>query len=406
MEDRFALGFRPITHGPAAGAIPERGGAAAAIASTAVIQPRAPAWPGRARTGTMERRMTQDAIPSHDPDFRVLVVTNMYPGPSAPEWGIFIADQVRSLQEWLPVRVIAKRNRGSGAYLPFSLRSAWASLAGDFDLVHAHYGFHSALVPALFASQPLVVTFHGSDALLEPRRHRLYARLQRRIVRRADRVIAVSGEVAARLIEELGAEPGKVAQIPCGVDTVLFRPGDRAAARRALGIEPDAHLVLFVGRRSKMKGLELLRMAAARMPEVAFHFVGEGEIRWEAPNCRFWGARPHAEIAEWLRAADVLALPSYSEGTPVTVLEALATERTVVCSRVGACPELIAQARAGFLFEPGDVDGLVAGLREALSGGQDLSVGRDLIKERFDLAVIAKRLVSLYKEVAEEKGAR
>ena len=161
----------------------------------------------------------------------------------------------------------------------------------------------------------------------------------------------------------------------------------------------DGKVILFVGRLSRMKGVDLLQAAARELGAVQFYFAGDGDVRWQADNCHFVGTRPHAEICEWLNAADLLVLPSRSEGTPVTVLEALATETPVVCSRVGACPELIAHGRTGLLVEPGDAAGLTAALREALAMDLRPSSGREMIKERFDLAVIARKLVDVYREV-------
>jgi len=333
-------------------------------------------------------------------DLRVLVLSNMYPGPGAPEWGIFVAEQVRSLREWINVRVVAKRSRSAIAYLPFFLRSATAGLTSGWDLIHAHYGFHSALIPVCLGRHPLVVTFHGSDALIEPRRRRLYARLQRQVVREADCLIAVSEEVRARLIEELGADPAKLVHLPCGTDTVHFRPEEQGAARARLGMAANEKVVLFVGRLSHAKGVDLLRAAAEELRAVRFHFLGGGDLRWEAENCRFLGPRPHREIVDWLNAADLLVLPSLSEGTPVTVLEALATETPVVCSRVGACPDLVVEGKTGLLVEPGDAAGLVRALRAGLFETRfEPAPGRELIKREYDLGVTARRLVAIYREV-------
>jgi len=330
---------------------------------------------------------------------RVLLVSNMYPGPEAPEWGIFVAEQVRSLAPFADLSLVVRRQRGAAAYGPFLGRTAAACLRGGYDLIHAHYGFHSALIPSLLSRRPLVITFHGSDALSEPRRHRLYRQWQQRVVARAARLIAVSREVRARLIDELGAPSERVVHLPCGTDTERFRPLPREAARRQLGLG-DGRMALFVGRLSAGKGLALLRTTAEQLPDVEFQMIGEGPWRWAAPNCRFQGARPHAEIATWLNAADLLVLPSYSEGTPVTLLEALATETPVVCTRVGACGELVTPGVTGLLIPPGDADALTAAVRDALEAETfEPSAGRALVVREYDLRTIAGRLAQVYEDV-------
>jgi glycosyltransferase involved in cell wall biosynthesis len=320
----------------------------------------------------------------------------MYPGPRAPEWGIFVADQARSLAPLADVSLVVRRRRGTVSYIPFLCRSVAAALRGNHDLVHAHYGFHSALLPGLLGRRPLIVTFHGSDALVEPQRHRLYRRWQEMVVARAARLIAVSREVRQRLIDELDADPERVIHLPCGTDTEHFRPGSRDDARERLGL-PAGPLALFVGRLAEGKGLALLRETAARLPEVTFVMLGEGPLQWQAANCRFPGARPHGEIAAWLQAADLLLLPSFSEGTPVTVLEALATETPVVCTRVGACPELVTEGRTGLLIPPGDGEALTTAVRAGLESERFvMAAGRERIRREYDLGVIAGRLVEIY----------
>ncbi|MFH1145129.1 MAG: glycosyltransferase [Candidatus Eisenbacteria bacterium] len=341
--------------------------------------------------------------PTKPRDLRVLVLTNMYPTPSAPEWGVFVAEQARSLNESVCIRVVAKKSRSAIDYLPFALESAAASLTFHWDLIHAHYGFHSALVPAVMGHRPLVVTFHGSDALIEPSRGRLYARWQRFTVARAQRLIAVSQEVRRRLIDELGAHPGKIIHMPCGADTVRFRPREKAPLRERLGIPVDVKVVLFVGRLSRAKGVDLLQATARELPEAQFYFLGEGGLRWQADNCHFVGPLPHAEIPDWMSAADLFVLPSLSEGTPVAVLEALATETPVVCSRVGACPELIAEGETGMLVAPGDAAGLTAAVRIALFEARFAPArGREMVRKNYDLPVIAQKLIAVYREVLGE----
>ena len=342
---------------------------------------------------------------------RLLVVTNLYPSPAHPGWGTFVRDQVESLQEDASIELIAKRHPGPAAYPAFWARAAAAALAGRHDLVHAHYGFHSALTPAWLGRRPLVVTFHGSDALIEPGRNALYDRLQRAIIRRAVRLIAVSSGVRRALIETLGAPPERVRLLSCGVDAQRFRPGSQAAARAQLGLPPEGRRVLFVGRTTRAKGIDLLAACAAELGEIDFDLIGPGAnaksrpLPLALPNCHVRGIRPHPEIPLWLQACDLLVLPSRTEGTPVTVLEALATERPVVAADVGSCAELIDAGVTGEIVAPGDAAALTAAVARALAGRDyRLAEGRAKVLAEYELRVRARELLNLYKQVVDERG--
>ncbi|MES2124543.1 MAG: glycosyltransferase [Gemmatimonadota bacterium] len=168
----------------------------------------------------------------------------------------------------------------------------------------------------------------------------------------ADRVLAVGAPLRARVIA-LGVPAERVAVFERGVDRSRFGPGDPAEARRALGLPLDRHLVLWVGRMVPVKGLDVLMEAwprvAAAVDRPLLLLVGDGEERaaLEARaralgiDVRFAGTVPHAELATWYRAADLMVLPSRSEGIPNVLLEGLACGTPFVASDVGGVAELV-----------------------------------------------------------------
>jgi teichuronic acid biosynthesis glycosyltransferase TuaC len=175
-----------------------------------------------------------------------------------------------------------------------------------------------------------------------------------------------------------GADPRRVRVIANGCDAGIFRPQSRGAVRAALGIEPDARLVVYVGRLVAEKGLRELLAAAALLaaadPRLQFALVGEGPLRgelerWIAANpgtrVRLPGAQAPADVARWMAASDLVTLPSYSEGHPNVLVEALACGRPVVATPVGGIPEVV-DAASGVLVKPRDVPALVEGLHDAL----------------------------------------
>ncbi len=333
---------------------------------------------------------------------KILVITNIFPNSKNPDSGTYVADQINSLKPLIAINVVSKSQRSPLGFIPFAFEIVWAALFTKYDLIHAHYGFHSALLPVLLRRYPLVVTFHGSDAFIEPERNWWYRFLQRWVVSCAARIVAVSPQIKAHLVEKLDAAAEKISVIPCGVDTERFQFRPKLAARQQLGLTPDRRVALYIGRLTHAKGVDLIQEAAGNVEEVDFYFIGTGSLKWRSPNCHFIGLADHAQIPRWLNAADVLLLPSRSEGTPVTVLEALASETPVICSAVGACPQLIADGATGLLIPFNDAGALTSAIQNFFSGMKfDMARGRELVVRDYDVNVVAEKLCALYANVLE-----
>jgi glycosyltransferase involved in cell wall biosynthesis len=191
----------------------------------------------------------------------------------------------------------------------------------------------------------------------------------------AARVVAVSRALGEQA-EALGVARDRIDIVTNGVDAALFHPRDRAAARAELGRAGDTRRwILFVGRVEADKGmLELapafLRLAAAN-PDAALFIVGDGKARAAMEEVLrplgdrvvFAGARPFAEVPIWMGACDLLTLPSH--------LEALASGRRVVATRVGGIPDVVHRPELGTLVPVGDADALAAALAEVLAAPYD-----------------------------------
>jgi glycosyltransferase involved in cell wall biosynthesis len=195
-------------------------------------------------------------------------------------------------------------------------------------------------------------------------------------------ITTVSQPLADVLIE-VGVPSERITVIPNGVDTTRFTLGDQAEARRTLGLG-DHPLVVCVSRLSHEKGVDVLVDAAlslmASLPAARIVVVGDGSERPAleariaaaglADRVRLAGAVPHAAVATWMTAADVIAMPSRREGHPNAAMEALACGRPLVASRVGALAELVTTAR-GLTVPPLDADALSAALAAALTRSWD-----------------------------------
>jgi teichuronic acid biosynthesis glycosyltransferase TuaC len=367
-------------------------------------------------------RGTQVAA-SDKPPMRVLIMTKIFPNRVEPLSSPFNREQFaalarlceveviatipwfpgsRALRRWSPagqLHGVPSRDRIDGLavrhprflFLPkighaFSGPLYAASLAacilpyrGHVDVLLGSWAYPDGFAAVMLADLlgvPSVIKLHGSDMdvvarMPGPRRCLRWA------LPRAQRVVAVS-QPLGRAAALLGVKPHRIDIVPNGVDTTLFKPADRAEARQELGVAPGARLVLYVGRIEREKGaVDLLRAFgpdAPRLRGVQLVLVGDGSALQECRQlaaetgvqATFKGARPHAEVPRWLAACDVLALPSWHEGMPNAVLEAVACGRRVVATRVGGIPDLVSSESLGVLVPPQDPAALAIALARAV----------------------------------------
>jgi glycosyltransferase involved in cell wall biosynthesis len=273
----------------------------------------------------------------------------------------------------------------SGPLYAASLAKFVLRYRGRVDVLLGSWAYpdgFAAIVLASLLGVPSVIKLHGSDIdvvarLPGPRRRLQWA------LPRAARVVAVSQPLADAAVA-LGVSPDRVDIVRNGVDPDQFRLRDRGEARAALGESPDVRIVLYVGRIEREKGaLDLVRAFARTRhrlaPRAKLVMVGDGsdvgECRKTAmelgADVEWTGPLPHDQIPRWLAACDVLALPSWHEGTPNVVLEAVACGRRVVATRVGGVPDVIRSNALGELVDPKDVPALAAAIQRSLSEAYD-----------------------------------
>lgn len=286
----------------------------------------------------------------------------------------------------------------NGALCARALHPAVARLRPDVVLSYWLYpDAYGALLAARRAGVPLVAGARGSDIRV---RDAVSRRLTRRVVREADVLLTVSEDLGRLAVSDYGARSERVRVVPNGCDAAIFHPRDRAAARAALDVPDDAQLIVYVGRLVPEKGLrellEAARLLAPELPRLHIALVGEGPMHAEltalAAQCccdvAFAGAQPPGEVARWMAASNVVTLPSYSEGHPNVLVEALACGRGVVATPVGGIPEVV-DAASGILVAPRDATALAGGLRAAMA-------------RNWDEAALAGRFSRSWSTVAEE----
>jgi glycosyltransferase involved in cell wall biosynthesis len=224
---------------------------------------------------------------------------------------------------------------------------------------------------------PLVAMGIGSD--IHSIADRISATYTRKVLEQADFLVTVSEDLRQKALA-MGAKPETSRAVVNGCDLSIFHVRDRAEARRQLNLDLDAEIVLYIGRMDLRKGLRELVEASAKLhttrPKLQAYMVGEGPDRPQIVDAIESAAAtgyihtlapcPPDDVAVWMAAADLITLPSYMEGCPNVVLEALACGRPVVATQVGGIPEIMSDA-CGRLIPPRDPTALRDALEAVLS---------------------------------------
>ncbi len=273
-----------------------------------------------------------------------------------------------------------------GALYAASLAREVLRRRGRHDVLLASWAFPDGVAGVALAwllGVPAVIKVHGSDMNVLAKLPAVALNL-RWALPRARRVVAVSRPLADA-VAAFGVPRPRIDVLPNGVDERLFQPRDRAAARAELGHPGDPQRwLLYVGRLEEAKGvLDLLQAFAAlarRRGDLRLVLVGDGSARgacqqaaaaWPGDRILVAGPRPLEEVAGWLAACDALVLPSWAEGTPNVVLEALACGRRVVATAVGGTPDVVTGPELGELVPPRRPDLLAEALARAADAVYD-----------------------------------
>jgi teichuronic acid biosynthesis glycosyltransferase TuaC len=343
---------------------------------------------------------------------KLLVISKDFPAPDQPEDGIAVLRQARALQhlgheilvlrvvphappvtrKWRRYRAIPDRYSIEGVdvqivraffpprmlameYLPLQVDAAIARVVDAFrpDVIHAH-----CLIPSgqlgVRHGVPSVITAHGSDAYEWPWRRAGLRRAAAEGVAGATAVVAVSDFIRGHVRKLFERE---VDVIFNGADDAVFKPADRYEARAAIHLPADRFVVTLAGGPPDIKGAFDLVEAAAHLRDVAPIVVYAGPeptdpalVRAASDariDARFVGMLDHPQLATLLGASDVFCLPSYREGLPLVLCEAMLCARPIVATPVGGIPEIVADAVNGYLVPPGDPQKLADRLRATAS---------------------------------------
>ncbi len=397
----------------------------------------------------------------------VVVFSSLFPSPAQPNAGIFIRERMFRVAQHLPLIVVApapwfpfqsllrwfkphfrpdapRRETQLGVEVRrprflsapgvlkhldgfFMAIGAFATIrrlrgAGQVDIIDAHFAYpdgYAAVLLGKWLNLPVTITLRGTESRLAADRH--FRPLVARALRGATQVFSVSASLRSLAIE-LGADPGKVEVVGNGVDLARFAPQDRTSARSALGLTPDAPVLVSVGGLVPRKGMQrviaLLPELRKRHPAITYLVVGAGSAEGNTrpaleqqvdqlglrANVRFLGPKAPDELASILSAADVFVLWTSNEGWANVFLEAMACGLPVVTTDVGGNREVVANADVGTIVAFEDAQGMMAALSDALARTWDRAAIR-AYAERNSWDSRVDRLCEHFRRIAAVRSA-
>jgi glycosyltransferase involved in cell wall biosynthesis len=333
---------------------------------------------------------------------RILIVTQMWPTPEAPELGSFLVPHVRALRELghdVEVRAIGRRGGSPLKYARLTAAAVYAARRRRPDVVFAHFLFPAGaagLAAARAAGVPLVVMAHGTDVANCERP--ALRRATTPVIRGAAAVIVNSRWLAARLGHHFPGLRPEVCDL--GVDLRAFDPD--AAATTPVPWDGDHPRFLCVGALIERKNVIALADAFAALGRGSLAYVGDGPLRPALegrPGVTLAGRVPHDAVPAWVAACDVLCQPSLVEPFGLATLEAMAMARSVVATREGGPPEFVT-AEAGVLVDPHDAGALRDALERAAAmpvpnpAARAAAAEHDVVRQAGRMAAVLERAVA------------
>lgn len=345
---------------------------------------------------------------------KILIITNLFPNSKETTRGMYNKQQFMELAKLCELEVVAPIPWHHFSRTPvketideievyhpryFMLPKIGRSLYGffffislvgfvkkiykyfKFDLIVATWaypdGFGSFLITKVL-KKPIVIKTHGSDINIRTK-YFLRRKMISYALRNSNKVITVSNALKGKIVE-IGVPEDKIAVIPNGVDTDLFKPMNQQGCREILGLPLTTKIVLFIGNLVHIKGVDYLMDAfsqvSVKYDSAILIIVGDGNLKGhfiKKAKClglegkiKFISRQPHNKIPLWMNACDVFCLPSLNEGCPNVILETLACGKPVVATKVGGIPEIISSEDYGILVTPGNSIELAQGLQKAL----------------------------------------
>jgi colanic acid/amylovoran biosynthesis glycosyltransferase len=364
-------------------------------------------------------------LPDGADEVERLAVRYVLKGGMLPLVGALVSAALRHPRRWIRALLLAARCARRGdrplplhlVYLAEACRVASWLDEHQVDHLHAHFGTNSAEVAMLAAELTgcrWSFTVHGPEEFDRPAAIKLAEK-----IRRAALVIAISSYGRAQLYRLVTADQwSKIHVVHCGLEQDYFL---RLPVQRDQGIA--SRRLACIGRLSEQKGqlllVEAVRSLIANGQEVELVLGGDGEMRGAVEKAiADAGLTTSITITGWLTGEQVrreilrcraLVLPSFAEGLPVVLMEAMALGRPVISTYIAGIPELVVHGASGWLVPAGDVEALAAAMKDCLARGEDnlSAMGRaaqEQCRARHRIDAEAEKLAQLFRAVGGRSG--
>ncbi len=291
------------------------------------------------------------------------------------------------------------------------------------SIIHAHRPDFMLPFILFCRKNPKVCTLHGiPDINIKTRKNTIiwgiYTSLERLSLGYIDKLIAVNQSTKDYYSDKKRNIKGKIVVVPVGIDTKMFKPLDRRKMREKYGFDQKETIILYVGRFSIEKGLDLLLEAfkdlKSEIPKARLILVGEGpeekKLRKTVKtqgieSVTFIKPVTHEKIPEIINCADALALCSLFEGMPTVVLESLACGVPVVSTDVGGVNKVVVDGKTGQLVKDASRESIKNAIAKVVRNGRDAYINScTTVAMQYSWEHIAERVMDVYAEIAQRDG--
>lgn len=311
------------------------------------------------------------------------------------------------------------------------LRAEATHEPGYYDIVHSHYWLSGQVgwlardrwaVPLVHTAHTLAAVKNASLAEGDGPEPPLRSVGEQQVVDEADRLIVNTEYEAQQLVSLHRADADRIDVVHPGVDLDTFTPGDRTAARRALGLATDEQVVAFIGRIQPLKAPDVLLRAAAKLPDVRVVVAGgpsgsglanpDALVRLAdelgiSARVTFMPPQTREQLVDIYRAADIVAVPSYAESFGLVAVEAQACGTPVVAAAVGGLPVAVRDGVSGVLVDGHDPDDWAAAIAGVFERGpQTMSKAAHAHAATFSWAHTVDALLAGYGHAITDYRAR